>query len=157
MNMTGRLKPILCIDFGPIGDTLIMLALFDDILSVASEATFTVMVSGNDQMIRDLASGYPSVTILHIPSHPFKLGAFLCSLLLQKWIVLVPGTARSYSPHLFAFLVALSARPGNLTIGFGDIRKRSGWLPFNRPLFIDLSMSVSDNYRRMVPFFLPGA
>jgi ADP-heptose:LPS heptosyltransferase len=150
-------KPILCMCFGPIGDTLIMLALFDDILALDQASRFTVITSSNAKMIRDLASAYPSVEVLEIPSKPASLPGFFARVLSRSWTVLVPGSARGYSLQLTLFFMALSMRPGNLTIGFGDIRKQGGWLPFQKKLYVNIHEPILDNYRRMIPYFMPKA
>ncbi len=149
-------KPILWVSFGPIGDTVIMLALFDDILKRAPGTRFTIITSTNAAIIRDIVSAYPTVEVRDIPSSPLKLLGFLAFIFSKRWNVLVPGTARAYSLHIKLFFMALSALPGNRTIGYGDVRKSSGWLPFRTGLYFDRSISILDNYRRLAQPLLIG-
>lgn len=154
---TSKKKPILCMNFGPIGDTLIMLALFDDILHLDPESRFVVISTRSVSMIRDLASAYPAVEVWQIPSKPFSLISFIVRVFSRRWTVLVPGSAKGYSFHISLFFLALSYIPGNRTIGFGDIRKQGGWLPFQTKLYVNIKQPILDNYRRMVPAFMPHA
>jgi ADP-heptose:LPS heptosyltransferase len=149
-----KLKPILWMSFGPIGDTLMMLAFFDDILRYAPDASFTVLTSRNAQVIRDLSAAYPSIRVVEVPARLADLPKFLRLVFSRRWIVLMPGVAHYYSTRLKLFFLLMYIVPGNTTIGFGDIRKRFGWLPFHTVLHFDLSRSVLNNYRRMTPYFL---
>ncbi len=148
------LKPILWMSFGPIGDTMMMVAFFDDILRVRPDATFTVLTSRNAAVIRDLCRAYPSITVVEIPSRLAAVPAFLFNIFRKRWIVLMPGVAHYYSTQLKIFFLVLYCFPWITSIGFGDIRKRFGWLPFHTVLHFDLSRTVLQNYRRMAPYFL---
>ena len=135
--------------FGPIGDSLLMLAFFDDILNLAPETSITVLTSTNEAIIRDLCKSYRNIQVSRIPDSSIKIIPFLIRILGKKWFLLVPGTARKYSFQISLFFLFMSALPWNLTIGYGDVRKHKGWLPFRVGLHFNHSISVLDNYRRM--------
>lgn len=142
--------------FGPIGDTLLMLAFFDDILRLEPAARFTVLASVNAGTIRELSAAYPSVEIVRIPG-PAGLPTFALGLLRRKSTVIVPGVARTYSLKLKLFFWILSLRPGNLVLGFREWSGMRGWLPFDRSFSFDFKKPVMENYRGLIQYILPDS
>jgi heptosyltransferase III len=146
---------IIWMSFGPIGDTLISLAFFDDILKLAPETRFSVLSSANAGVIRELSSAYPNIEVTQIPGLAGFLLFFL-KLLREPATVIVPGVARHYSLKLKLFFWALRHRPGNRVLGFEDWSREKGWLPFNKRYRLDFSIPIIENYRRMIPDVFPG-
>jgi ADP-heptose:LPS heptosyltransferase len=145
----------LAFTFGPIGDTLMMLALFDDILSIDSNAKFTIISRRNIGLIRDLAQKYDAVEVKEIPSG-LKSVPFYLSLLSRRQILLALGVAGAYSVRIKLFFLALSLLPGNKTLGFNDRGADTrGWLPLDRVLQFDGNHLIIDNFRRLLEDIYP--
>ncbi|MBU6427151.1 hypothetical protein KGQ27_02830 [Patescibacteria group bacterium] len=151
----GSTNRIIWMSFGPIGDTLLMLAFFDDLLRLEPDMRFTVLASTNVKIIRELSSAYPSIEVVQIPEILGML-PFLAKLFRYQSTVIVPGVARTYSSRLKYFFYLLSMRPGNLVVGFKEWTGMQGWLPFDKSYGYDFKMSIINNYRRLIPDFLPG-
>lgn len=146
---------LIWISFGPIGDTLLMLAFFDDLLRLEPDMRFKVLTSANAKTIKELSAAYPSVEVVQIPGAA-GLIPFMARLMRKRSTVIVPGVARTYSLQIKLFFWALSLRPGNLILGFREWTGMQGWLPFDRSYSYDFKSSIIDNYRRLIPDFLPG-
>lgn len=148
-------KNFLAFTFGPIGDTLMMLALFDDILAIDPTATFTIISRRNIGLIRDLAQKYDAVEVREIPSG-LRAIPFYFSLLSKQQILLALGVAGAYSLRIKLFFLALSLIPGNKTLGFNDRGPGGrGWLPLDRVLQFDGSILMIDNFRRLLEDVYP--
>jgi len=65
MRKSPRIPTIL---FGHIGDTLMALALFDDILSIDPTASFLILTRRNVALTRELAAAYPNIEVREIPN-----------------------------------------------------------------------------------------
>jgi len=141
--------------FGPIGDTLLSLAFFDDILKLAPDTRFTVLTSSNVATIRELSAGYKSVTVIQIPG-AVGIVPFFLKLLRGPATVIVPGVARRYSLKLKLFFWALSLRPGNSVLGFQDWGGDKTWLPFKKRFNYNFKTPIIENYRRLIPDIFPG-
>jgi ADP-heptose:LPS heptosyltransferase len=147
----------LAFTFGPIGDTLMMLALFDDILSIDPTAKFTIISRRNIGLIRDLAQNYDAVEVKEIPSGLAAI-PFYFSLLSRRRILLALGVAGAYSVRIKLFFLALSLLPGNKTLGFNDRGPGGrGWLPLDRVLQFEGSILMIDNFRRLLEDVYPEA
>ncbi len=138
--------------FGPIGDTLMALALFDDILSLEPNATLHILSRRNVRLIRDLSSSYPQIKVLEIPSGIASLPFFL-RLLLQRWTLLTLGVSGVYSLRLKLFFFFLTHLPGNRTVGFNDrLPGEKKWLPLQEVIQFEEKYFIIDNFRRLLPF-----
>lgn len=136
--------------FGSMGDTLMALALFEDILTVAPEATLLILTRRNADMIRTLASEYPQIEVRGIPRGLSVVLFFVRILLHRGWTLLTLGLVSiGYSLPLRLFFLALRIIPGNRTIGFHD-RLLEVSLNF------DISLLMIDNLRRLLPYALPS-
>lgn len=146
--MKASPKPrFITILFGPLGDGLMALALFDDILSVVPEASLLILTRRNAAMLRTLASEYPQVEVREIPRGFLALPFFVRIVLRPGWTLLTLGLVSiGYSLPLRFFFLALV--PGNRTIGFHD-----RWLDVS--LNFDISLLMIDNLRRLLPYALP--
>ncbi len=142
----------LAMTFGPIGDTLMILALFDDVLSVDPEAQITIISRRNIMLIRDLASNYQSIRVREIPGGLASIPFFI-SLLARRWNFLALGVAGVYSLRIKLFFLALSILPGNKTLGFDDQpNQQKSWLPLDVVLQFDGSIYMIDNFRRLLKY-----
>lgn len=131
------------------GDTLMALALFDDIARVAPNASLLILTRRNVAMIRTLASEYPRVEVREIPRGFLTAPFFIRILLRPGWTLLTLGLVSiGYSLPLRFFFFTLSLIPGNRTIGFHD-RLLDVSLDF------DISLLMIDNLRRLLPYALP--
>ena len=155
--MNRKKKNILSLTFGPIGDTLMLLAWFDDVLAIAPDARMTVIATRNAAQLRELALGYPQVSIIEPPKTVCGWGGFLGLAFSSPWRVFSPGVAGVYSFHLKFFFLALSLRPGNITVGMGALNGTRRWLPFQQVIPFDRSERVIDNFRKAIPILFPGA
>ncbi|MDR3546813.1 MAG: glycosyltransferase family 9 protein [Candidatus Pacebacteria bacterium] len=142
---------ILMVQFGPIGDALMALALFDDILTLGPQATLLIITRRNAGLLRDLASAYPQVEVREIPNGIRSIPFFL-SLLTKQWTLLMLGVALNYSFRLKLFFFALSVIPGNCTIGLDDREKGKGWLPLQIAIKPDTSLPIIQNFRRLISY-----
>lgn len=145
---------ILTMLFGHIGDTLMVVALFDDILALEPDARFLIITKRNAGQIRDLTAAYPSIEVKEIP-RGLKALPFLIGLLKQRWVFLALGlgTALEYSFPLKLFLKVLSLIPGNESIGLGRrIHERKRWLPLRTIVKPDESATLIDNFRTLLPY-----
>lgn len=135
--------------FGPMGDALMALALFDDILTIAPNTTLLILTRRNASMIRMLASEYPQVEVREIPSG-FQALLFFTKILMRRgWILLTLGLVSiGYSLPLRLFFLTIALIPGNRTIGFHD-RILDVTLDFN------ISLLMIDNLRRLLPYIFP--
>lgn len=141
----------LAVLFGPIGDALMALALCDDILEIAPKAKFVFITRRGVKMIGDLASAYPSITVLEIPGG-WRAVPFFAKLLTKRWTLLTLGVAGVYSFRLKLFFLALNCIPGNRTVGFNDrlpgVKK---WLPLQTVIQFD-GRYIIDNFRRLLAY-----
>lgn len=134
--------------FGPLGDGLMALALFDDILSVAPDASLLILTRRNAAMLQTLASEYPQVEVREIPRGLLALPFFTSIMLRPGWTLLTLGLVSvGYSLPPRLFFVALSLVPGNRTIGFHDRL-------LDVSLNFDISLLMIDNLRRLLPYAL---
>jgi ADP-heptose:LPS heptosyltransferase len=146
-NVSNHFLTIL---FGPIGDTLMALALFDDILSIDSNATLVILTRRNLNLINELALGYTQVSVLRIPSG-MKAVPFFARLLMRRWTFLTLGVTGAYSTRLKLFLFTLTHIPGNLTVGFNDQAPGfKKWLPLHEVLQFDGSRLIINNFRDLL-------
>lgn len=144
---------LLTVLFGPIGDAVITLAFFDDILTVCPDATLLILTRHNAKLIADLAAAYPNVQVRPIPAG-WRSIPFFASLLIQRWTLLTLGVAGAYSMRLKLFFLALTLL-GNRTLGFNDrLPGQKRWLPLNVALQFDGKLLIIDNFRRLLPYFL---
>lgn len=145
-------RRFLTVLFGPIGDALMALALFDDVLTLAPESTLLILTRRNVQIIRDLARVYPQIEICEIPVGIRALPFFL-TLLTRRWILLTLGVSGVYSLRLKMFFLALTLIPGNRTIGFNDrLPGERKWLPLQVVIQFDGTQYIIDNFRRLLPY-----
>jgi len=137
--------------FGPIGDTLMAVALCDDILSLAPGSTFLFLTRRNAKFITELTSSYPSIEVRQIPGGLAAL-PFFASILRERWTLLTLGVTGVYSMRVKLFFLALKLIPGNRTIGFNDrLPGAKGWLPLQTVIQFD-ERYVIDNFRRLLAF-----
>ena len=148
---------ILSLTFGPIGDTLMLLAWFDDVLALDPSARMTIIATRGAPLIRELASGYPTISVIEPPHTARGWKNFLVQMFGVRWNVFSPGVAGVYSLHLKLFFLVLMLRPGNVTVGMGALNGTKRWLPFRHVIPFDRSELVIDNFRTAIPFFFPGA
>ena len=150
--MKVKPKNFLAILFGPIGDALMALALFNDVLTIEPEATLLVLTRRNVGLIRDLARAYPQITVQEIPGGAAAI-PFFTRLLMRRWVLLTLGVSGVYSMRLKLFFLALRFIPGNRTVGFNDrLPGERGWLPLQVVLQFDGSQYIIDNFRRLLPY-----
>jgi len=148
-------KNFLAFTFGPIGDTIMMLAFFDDILTIDPSAKFVIISRKNIGLIRELTCKYPSVEVRQIPSGLQSL-PFFASLLSKRWIFLALGVAGAYSLRIKLFFLALSILPGNKTLGFDDNPgKKGNWMPLDRVLTFSESVFMIENFRSLLEGVYP--
>ncbi len=137
--------------FGPIGDAIMTAALFDDILSLDSDARFLVLARNNASMMRDIMGGYPQVEIREIPAGLTSFGVY-ASIFIKRCNFLALGVAGKYSARIKLFFTLLALRPGNRVIGFND--RDSGqqsklWI--HKVFFFDPTARTIDNFRKLLP------
>lgn len=147
-----RLSPdphFITVLFGPMGDALMALALFDDIVSIAPCATLLILTRRNASMLRTLASEYPQVEVREIP-RGLQVLPFFAKILMQRgWTLLTLGLVSiGYSLPLRLFFLAIALIPGNRTIGFHD-------RILDVTLNFDISLLMIDNLRRLLPYAFP--
>jgi ADP-heptose:LPS heptosyltransferase len=147
---------ILTVQFGPIGDALMALALFDDILTFDPKASLLIITRRNAGLIRDLARGYTQIEVREIPGGLRSL-PFFAELLTQQWTLLTIGIALAYSLRLKLFFFALSILPGNRTIGLDDRESGKGWLPLDVVIQPDHTILIIDTLRKMLPYIGKGS
>ncbi|MDB5244344.1 MAG: waaC [Parcubacteria group bacterium] len=135
--------------FGPLGDTLMALSLYDDLISLAPDATLLILTRRNAVMIRELASEYPGVEVREIP-RGIKAVSFFASILNERGCTLLTLGLVSvgYSLPLRLFFLLFGLLPGNRTIGFHDPL-------LDVALDFDIRYSMLDNLRRLLPYALP--
>lgn len=140
--------------FGPIGDALMTVALFDDILMLEPDARFLVLVRTNAGLVREIMQAYSCVSVQEIPNGLRSI-PFFASIVVRRSTFLALGVAGVYSLRLKCFFLLLSIRPGNRTIGFND--RESGQksrLPIQQVFLFDPTQRTIDNFRRLlVPLF----
>jgi ADP-heptose:LPS heptosyltransferase len=133
--------------FGPLGDALMALALFDDLVQVAPNATLTILTRRNAAMIRELAKNYPGITVLEVPEGVASLRVF-AHILSHRSVVLMLGLGSAFSWRYRLLFLLLRLR-GSKTVGFW-LSGLSVRIPY------DISLSMLDNFRRLMPHALPG-
>ncbi len=135
--------------FGPMGDALMALALFDDILNINPRAMLLILTRRNVSMIRALASEYPQIEVREIPTG-FQALPFFFKILMQRgWTLLTLGLVSiGYSLPLRLFFLTMALIPGNRTIGFHD-------RILDVTLNFDISLLMIDNLRRLLPYAFP--
>ncbi len=137
--------------FGPIGDTLMAIALCDDILRLAPESTFLFLTRRNAKFIKELTASYPSIEVRQIPEG-LRAIPFFISILSKRWTLLTLGVTGVYSLRIKFFFLALKLLPGNRTIGFNDrLPGVRGWLPLQTVIQFD-ERYIIDNFRRLLCF-----
>ena len=144
---------ILTVQFGPIGDALMVLSLFDEIFRINPDTTALIITRRNANLIKDLAQAYPNIEVRLIPDGMRSLPFFFL-ILLKQWTLVTFGVALNYSTRLKFFFWTLSHIPGNRSIGLDDRISGKGWLPLQVALMPDDSLRIIDNFRRMLPFIL---
>lgn len=143
-------KRFVTVLFGSLGDGLMALAFFDDLLSAAPGTSVLILTRRNAGMIRTLASEYPQITVAEIPCGLAAL-PFFCRVLMRPGATLLMlglASARLSAP-LRMFLRAFALIPGNKTIGFYDPL-------FDVRLEYRIRERIYQNFRRMLPHALPG-
>jgi ADP-heptose:LPS heptosyltransferase len=149
----SRPTTILTILFGHIGDTLIVLSLFNDILRLDQNASFTILTRKHTKIITDLAAAYPHIVVTQIPHGIYAL-PFLCTLLVKRWtfLALGLGSASEYSLPLKIFIYILSLIPGNDSIGLDtQVSHKKGWQPLKKVIQPDYSQTMLENFRLLIP------
>ncbi len=149
MKTSPKPQRFITVLFGPLGDALMALAFFDDMLSVAPNASLLILTRRNATMIQTLASEYPHVEVRQIPDGLRALPFFVKILIRHQWTLLTLGLVSvGYSLPLRLFFLALKLMPGNRTIGFHDRL-------LDVSLNFDISLLMIDNLRRLLPYALP--
>lgn len=150
MYMPRSLDPhFITVLFGPMGDALMALALFDDLLTIAPNAKLLIITRRNASMIRTLASEYPQIEVREIPNGLRAVPFFIKILMQRGWTLLTLGLVSiGYSLPLRLFFLVIALIPGNRTIGFHD-RILDVTLDFN------ISLLMIDNLRRLLPYAFP--
>ncbi len=133
--------------FGSLGDTLMALALYDDILTVAPDATLLILMRRNVGMVRELAREYPGIEVREIPDG-VQILPFAARILWQRdWTLLMLGLGSSFSWRYQLFFRALRAC-GSKTIGF--------YFPFlSVRIGYRIDHSMIENFRSLLPYALP--
>lgn len=136
--------------FGPIGDSLMAIAFFDDILRLDPHASFCMITRHNASIIADLAHAYQQIEVRQIPSG-FASIPFFLKLLREPRTLVALGVAERYSLHLkmFFFIFGLC---GNSTMGFGDLSSNEGkgWLPLGFVLPLVSDIPILQQYRALL-------
>lgn len=144
-------KHFITVLFGPLGDTLMALALYDDLLTLVPDATLLILTRRNAAMITALASEYPGIEVREIPRGFAALSFFARILFKRGSTLLTLGLVSvGYSCPLRAFFWALKCIPGNRLIGFHDPL-------FDVTLDFDISKLMIENLRRLLPYAVPGS
>jgi hypothetical protein len=150
MKASPNSKRFITVLFGPLGDALMALAFFDDVLGAAPDATLLVLTRRNAGMLRSLASEYPQVSVAEIPRGLRALPFFGRILLQPGWTLLTLGLVSvGYSLPLRLFFLLMRLVPGNRTVGFHD-----PWLQVS--LNFDIKLLMLDNLRRLIPYVVPS-
>ena len=149
MQVSPKSNRFITVLFGSMGDALMALALFDDILNAAPDASLLILTRRNAAMIRMLASEYSQVEVCEKPKGILVPPFFVGILLRPSWTLLTLGLVSiGYSLPLRLFFFVLSLVPGNRTIGFHDQL-------LDISLDFDISLLMIDNLRRLLPYALP--
>ncbi len=133
---------------GHIGDAVMILSLFAEIIECNPDIHIDYLVRRNAEAIAGLARPYPAVTIRSIPFS--SLGALRVLLPLFKYRAVViappPWSARPRILKILSFLFKLR---GDYVIAFEDDRFSDGkWHPYNVTIKHDLNKRYIDNLRR---------
>ncbi|MDB5225323.1 MAG: waaC [Candidatus Adlerbacteria bacterium] len=135
--------------FGPLGDALMALALFDDIQRAAPDATLLILTRRNAGMMSTLATEYPQVSVAEIPRGLGVLPFFARIILRPGWTLLTLGLVSiGYSLPLRLFFLCMRLIPGNRTVGFHDPVLQVA-------LDFDIKLLMINNLRRLLPYVLP--
>jgi heptosyltransferase-3 len=141
-------KRFVTVLFGSLGDALMALAFFDDLLKLAPDATLLILTRRNAELLRALAREYPQIKVREIP-RGLRAAPFFARLLARRYTLLTLGLVSiGYSLPLRLFFLMLRLA-GSRTIGFHDklLQVR---------LDFDISKLMIDNLRRLLPYGLPG-
>lgn len=146
--MSGHTR-FIAVLFGPLGDTLMALALFDDIVRTRPDAELVILARRGARMARALASEYKGVRVVELPA---GLGAALplARVLMRPGatLLMLGLSSAPLSAPLRAFLRAFALVPGNKSIGFYDPA-------LDTVLEYRVSERIYQNFRRMLPHALP--
>ncbi len=147
MKRSADLK-LITVLFGSLGDGLMALAFFDDVLRLAPNATLTILTRRSVGLLHTLAKEYPQITVLEIPRGA-RAVPFFARLVFKRWTLVTLGLVSiGYSLPLKLFFLTLRLT-GSRTIGFHD-RTLAVHLNF------DISKLMIGNLRRLIPYVLPG-
>ncbi len=135
---------------GAIGDSLMTLALFDDVLSVEKDAKFLVITRRNTKLIADLARAYPQVEVREIAGNLRSIPLYLY-VFTKRWTLLALGVALHYSFQIKCFFFALGIS-GNRTVGLDDrLHGERHWLPLQVAVMPKEKLIIG-NFRRLLQY-----
>lgn len=146
----SRPKRFVTVLFGPLGDTLMSLALFDDIVRVHPDAELVILTRRSAAMVRALASEYKGVQVVEVQNSIRTLVTFAWLLLRRNSTLLMLGLSSApLSGHLRVFLRVFAMVPGNTSVGFYDPA-------LDVVLEYRVTERIYQNFRRMLPHAIKG-
>lgn len=142
-------KRFITVLFGPLGDALMTLALYDEIVRAESHSTLLILTQRNAGMLRLLAREYRGIEVRELPGGWRALPAVLRVLRQERGLFIMLGLASArLSAPLRLFIRCFGLLPGNRTAGFFDPL-------FQTMLRFDVSHSVIENFRMLLRRALP--
>ncbi len=142
-----RMREVLFIPSGSIGDALMMIVLADEIHHLNAEVCVTVLARRNAKLIQDLAQKYPFIRVINLGNGFGAACKLLFYSLSRPYTVLMPavfGGGRAVS--LKTLFRILRFRPGTYSSG---LLRDGEPAPYNAALQYDSSLLHLDNMRRM--------
>jgi ADP-heptose:LPS heptosyltransferase len=104
---------------GHIGDAIMILSLFAEIIRNAPDTKIHYLVRRNATAITDLATAYPEVIVIPIPNNPIGALRALLPIFKHRAIVVAPPSWGVH-PKVIKFLAALFRLRGDTVLGFED-------------------------------------
>lgn len=142
-----RMREVLFIPSGSIGDALMMIVLAEEIHIHNTEVQVTVLARRNARLIQDLAGSYPFIRVISLGKGLEAAWKLLHHSLSRPYTVLMPavfGGGRAISLKTLFYI--LRFRPGTYSSG---LLRDGEPAPYNAALQYDSSLLHLDNMRRM--------
>ncbi len=128
---------------GHIGDAVMIVSLFSEVLRRTPDMHIQYLVRRNAPFIADLTAAYPNIIVIPVPYS--LVGALRAALpLLKHQSVVIAPPAWGNRPLVIKLLAALLRLRGDIVVGFKD---ESLWHPY-RLIEHDRSLRYIDNLRR---------
>jgi len=130
---------------GHIGDAVMILSLFAEIIRHTPEVQITYLVRRNAPLITELAASYPNITVVTVPYGVVRALLVIARLFCYRSIVIVPPAWGTH-PIVIKITASLLRLRGDLVVGFRDAGK---WQPYKKVITYGRTKPYIDSLREV--------